>query len=226
MHIAQHSCGSGAELRKTATGTIQVGLRPVQSEDPSALPAPAPARSSTSRGGGRGPGARGADPGHLHPGGHRMKLALTHEWSLPRCCGARRDPGKAPRRARPPAPRGGAPCCSRTPGTRRSWGGRSPLRRKGRVDPGRGKAPRPLTDPEAALRQVSWRSAGWRWRGAHAREAEDLRVSGGRSSPSGTPRRRVGANFAARPENGAQAPARHSVRGWCFGLHSKRGGTW
>lgn len=40
MHIAQHSC-EVVELRKTATGTVEVGIRPVGSEDPSALP-PAP----------------------------------------------------------------------------------------------------------------------------------------------------------------------------------------
>ncbi|MDP9348039.1 MAG: hypothetical protein M3P24_02705 [Gemmatimonadota bacterium] len=41
MHIAQHTC-EVVELRKTATGTIQVGIRPVPSADASALP-PAPA---------------------------------------------------------------------------------------------------------------------------------------------------------------------------------------
>ncbi len=40
MHIAQHTC-EVVELRKTATGTIQVGIRPVPSADASALP-PAP----------------------------------------------------------------------------------------------------------------------------------------------------------------------------------------
>lgn len=40
MHIAQHTC-EVVELRKTAAGTVQVGIRPVGSGDPSALP-PAP----------------------------------------------------------------------------------------------------------------------------------------------------------------------------------------
>ncbi|MBW3630040.1 MAG: hypothetical protein KY464_12175 [Gemmatimonadetes bacterium] len=40
MQIAQHTC-EVVELRKTATGTVQVGIRPVPSADASALP-PAP----------------------------------------------------------------------------------------------------------------------------------------------------------------------------------------